>query len=75
MEKSIMNEAISEKDAVAQKAKLHPIEVVPVKKWHFANFASTDAAVNFVNATPAQVAGEISANARNDGTVGMFYFL
>lgn len=71
-----MNDAISEKDAVAKKASLHPTTAArAAKKWHFANFATTTAAVNFVNAAPAQIAGEISANARNDGSVGVFYFL
>ena len=71
-----MSDVISEKDAVTKKASLHPTAApAPVKTWHFANFATTTAAINFVNAPPAQVAGEISANARNDGTVGMFYFL
>jgi len=71
-----MSDVISEKDAVAKKASLHPLPLAPPpKKWHFANFASTAAAVNYVNTPPVQVAGEVSANARNDGTVGMFYFL
>jgi hypothetical protein len=41
----------------------------------FCELSNTQAAVNFVNAPPAQVAGEVSTTARNDGTVGMFYFL
>lgn len=68
-----MSQAISEHDAAAHKAHIH--RQAAVKTWHFANFASTAAALTFVNAAPAQVAGEISATARNDGTVGMFYFL
>ena len=68
-----MTEAINEQDAAGRKAELHA--EAAVKKWHFANFSSTQAALNFVNLTPAQVAGEISANARNDGSVGLFYFL
>jgi len=74
-----MSDVISEKDAVAKKASLHPVKATAltatVKHWHFLNFASTTAAVNFLNAPPAQVAGEVSANARNDGSVGVFYFL
>jgi hypothetical protein len=72
---------ISEQDAASRKASLHPDlrpDLVPadyVKRWYFLNFASVEAALAFVNAPPAQVAGEISGNARNDGTVGMFYFL
>jgi hypothetical protein len=72
-----MSDVISEKDAAKMKANLHPraVPAAGVKTWHFLNFESTAAAVNFVNEPPAQVAGEVSANARNDGTVGVFYFL
>jgi hypothetical protein len=70
-----MSDVISEQDAVAKKKSLHPVPAVPGKTWHFLNFASPTAATNFLNAPPAQVAGEVSANARNDGTVGVFYFL
>lgn len=69
----VVSESINEQDAATRKLELHA-EVAP-KQWRFANFASTQAALNFVNAAPAQVAGEISANARNDGSVGLFYFL
>ena len=62
-----MSDAISEKDAAGKKASLHPTAVpaAPVKTWHFLNFATTTAATTFLNAPPAQVAGEVSANARN----------
>jgi hypothetical protein len=56
-----------------KKSELHA-GVAP-KTWHFLNFSTAQDALDFVNAPPAQVAGEISAVARNDGTVGMFYFL
>jgi hypothetical protein len=68
-----MSETITEQTAAERKAELHLNAVT--KTWHFFNFASIQAAVNFVNAAPAQGAGEISTTARNDGTVGMFYFL
>ncbi|MBV9315106.1 MAG: hypothetical protein JO100_15565 [Pseudonocardia sp.] len=68
-----MPETISERDAASYKQRLH--SRAAAKTWHFLNFASVQAALDFVNAPPAQVAGEISATARNDGTVGMFYFL
>ena len=68
-----MSETITEQTAGDRKAELH-LNVLP-KTWHFQNFANVQAAVTFVNEAPAQVAGEISATARNDGTVGMFYFL
>ena len=70
-----MSEMISEQDAAARKAE-HP-DVTPQlanKKWFFRNFASVSAALTFVNTAPVQAAGEISASARNDGTVGLFYF-
>ncbi|HEY0814531.1 MAG TPA: hypothetical protein VGE11_14730 [Pseudonocardia sp.] len=68
-----MSETITEQTAAERKADLHLN--APPKTWHFLNFATVQAAVNFVNAAPAQGAGEITATARNDGTVGMFYFL
>lgn len=72
-----MADVITEKDAVAKKAIIHPfpLPLAPPKVWHFQNFASTAAALSYLNAPPAQVAGEVSANARNDGTCGVFYFL
>lgn len=49
--------------------------VTPVapKEWQFKNFATVNAALIFANSQHLH-AGEISAVARNDGTVGMFYF-
>jgi hypothetical protein len=67
-----MSAPISEHDAAAQKKSIHPHRA---KQWHFQNFANPAAALNFINASPAQGAGEISATARNDGSVGVFYFL
>jgi hypothetical protein len=68
-----MTATINEQDATTHKNELH--RNAPAKTWHFLNFANTTAASNFLNAPPAQGAGEISATARNDGTVGVFYFL
>lgn len=68
-----MHEPIQEQEAVSRKSELHA--QATTKQWRFQNFATVNAALTFVNASPAQVAGEISATARNDGTVGMFYFL
>jgi hypothetical protein len=68
-----MSEMISEQEAAGRKAELRLDATT--KRWGFQNFASVQAAVNFVNESPAQVAGEISATVRNDGTVGLFYFI
>jgi len=71
-----MSETITEHDAAAAKARNHPTPdtgLPPNQHWFFQNFASVPAALNYLNAAPAQAAGEVSANARNDGTVGMFY--
>jgi hypothetical protein len=63
-------------DTAALKGRAPPnIPANFVKQWRFQNFASVQEALDFVNLAPAQVAGEISGIARNDGTVGMFYFL
>jgi|SRR5271165_2860311 len=69
-----MSEMISEKNAAELKAS-HPVPHTPLppgQQWYFFNFASVQAALNYLNASPVQSAGEVSANARNDGTVGMF---
>ena len=71
-----MSETITEHDAAAAKARNHPTPdtgLPPNQHWFFQNFASVQAALNYLNAAPAQAAGEVSANARNDGTVGIFY--
>ncbi len=46
------------------------------QQWQFQNFTAvegTTAAVNFLNRAPRQGAGEASAVARNDGSVGLFH--
>jgi len=45
----------------------------PVKRWHFQNFPSTNAAATFLNGGSPKLAGEVSATIRNDGTVGLIY--
>jgi hypothetical protein len=45
--------------------------------WFFRNFTAqegTQGVVNFLNAAARQGPGEASAIARNDGSVGLFYF-
>ena len=68
-----MSEIISEQAAAGRKAELHLNATT--KRWGFQIFASGQTAANFVNESPAQVAGEISATVRDDGTVGLFYFI
>jgi hypothetical protein len=41
--------------------------------WLFLNFSTAEEAVAFLNEAPRQGAGEVSAIARNDGSVGLFY--
>jgi hypothetical protein len=41
--------------------------------WLFSNFASTQAALDFLNAVPRRGPGEACAVARGDGTVGVFF--
>jgi len=72
-----MSETISEKDAAQLKAGGHaaPVPHTPLppgQHWYFFNFASIQAALNYLNTPLVQSAGEVSATARNDGTVGMF---
>jgi hypothetical protein len=53
----------------------HVAAVTPAapKQWQFKNIATVNSALTFANSQHLH-AGEISAVARNDGTVGMFYF-
>jgi hypothetical protein len=69
----LVSDPINESNAATRKSEIHA-DVAP-KQWYFQNFASPEVALNYVNASPAHIAGEISANARNDGSVGMFYFV
>jgi hypothetical protein len=41
--------------------------------WAFQNFTTVAAALTFLNGVPRLGPGQVSAIARNDGTVGMFY--
>ena len=47
----------------------------PAKIWRHLNVANATAAVNFVNAPPAQVAGEVSMTNGAGGSVDVYYFL
>lgn len=70
-----MSQLISEKDAAELKKTGHRLVVdrplPPNQHWYYINFASVQAALNYLNAPLVQSAGEVSATARNDGTVGM----
>jgi len=69
-----MTEMILEHEAAARKASLHEEPLLVQQQWLFENFATTQAALDFLNAPFAQGPGEVSATARNDGTVGLFWF-
>jgi hypothetical protein len=63
------------KDAATLKARHQPgpaAALPPNQHWYFFNFASVQAALNYLNTPLVQSAGEVSATARNDGTVGMY---
>jgi len=72
-----MIESMSEESAPAHKARLHPqaLSGAHTKIWHFRNFADAQSALSYVNTPPAQGADEISATIRDDGSVGMFYYV
>jgi hypothetical protein len=62
---------ISERDAVARKQGLQS----SAKVWRFIGvFSSGQAAANFLNVAPAQVAGEMSATYLSDGRVALFAY-
>lgn len=65
--------SLSASDAQALKTALSTSETV--KTWHALTFPTLDAAVHFVNLTPAQVAGEFVFSNRSDGQVDIAYFL
>jgi len=69
-----MSEMISEKDAAELKTRhrLNPDRALPPNQhWYSLNFASVQAALNYLNAPLVQSAGEVTTTARNDGSVGM----
>jgi hypothetical protein len=71
------SELISEKHAAELKKKVAArrstvdMPLPPNQHWYSYNFASVQAALNYLNTPLVQSAGEVSATARNDGTVGM----
>jgi hypothetical protein len=70
-----MSEMISEKDAATLKARHHAgtASALPSNQhWFFFEFASVQAALDYLNTPLVQSAGEVSATARNNGTVGMY---
>ena len=65
-------QAISEQDAPAAKSRVG----VQTKQWRCSGrFANCAAAVAFVNAPPAQQAGEASFSIHDNGTVDVVIFL
>jgi hypothetical protein len=68
---TITTETISESDAAMLKNAL----AAEVKIWHYLQFGSPTAVVNFVNAPPAQGAGELVVTDLDNGAFGVFYFL
>jgi hypothetical protein len=75
-----MIESMPEASAPAHKARLHPQSPSGshTKIWHFKhfrNFENAQAALTYINTPPAQGADEISATIRDDGSVGMFYYV
>ena len=70
-----MTEEISEQEAGQQKQRTDPEAVAAAPQWRFAGvFASGQAAINYVNAPPAQGPGEISATCFTDGRVCLFVY-
>ena len=73
----VTEEMITKENAAEAKQRIHndilrieaPLQ--PPQHWLSINFASTDAALAWLNTNPVQSAGEVAATARNDGTVSM----
>ncbi len=70
-----MSKIVSEHDAAGLKKADHRAvlerPLPPGQHWYYINFASVQAALTYLNTPLVQSAGEVSATARNDGTVGM----
>ena len=70
-----MSEAISEQEVGAHKQRLHPEAVAAAVQWRYAGiFANGQAAASYLNLTPAQHAGEMSATVFDDGRVALFIY-
>ena len=46
----------------------------PTKKWWYVHLANTDKVLAFLNGSPTQGPGEMSATRRPDGTVDLYFF-
>jgi len=70
-------EGQSAEQAGREKLRSAGLSVAPAapKKWNTTTRNTPQDVVTFVNAAPAQVAGEISVTRRADGTYDIFYFL
>jgi hypothetical protein len=64
-------EATSHKEQVASMA----VAALPAKVWNHLVEPNPQAAANFLNLPPAQVAGEGMVSNRADGNVDVYYFL
>lgn len=72
MSNDVIAQLVSEADAAGAKASAG----VAAKSWHYSGlFANPAAAVNFVNAPPAQQAGEAVFSVRENGRTDVFIFL
>ena len=67
----------TDEEARAFKGHAVSAQVAPqvVQTWHTVIEPTPEAAVNFLNRPPAQVAGQAFASNRADGQVDVYYFL
>jgi hypothetical protein len=65
-------EAVAHKEAAAGRS---AAEAAPGAVWRQVIEPDPGAAVNFVNLSPAQQAGEVSMTNRADGQVDVYFFL
>ncbi|MBV8457369.1 MAG: hypothetical protein JO122_12215 [Acetobacteraceae bacterium] len=72
MNKMITDEIVTKENAAAVKSRLvEEAALASGQHWLAISFASTAAAVAWLNADPIQSPGEVAATARNDGSVAM----
>lgn len=74
--KMITDEIVTKENAAAVKSRLvQEAALASRQHWLAISFASTAAAVSWLNLDPIQSPGEVAATARNDGSVAMLTIL
>ena len=72
----LIDEVVTKENAAEVKTRMIAEAALgPGQRWYPVSFATTAAAVHWLNLNPVQSAGEVAATARNDGSVAMLTIL